>query len=519
VTQAIVEETVRNIVDEAHRAERARQLEQAQEIGEAIVQLIGEMITDRAFMISHGEELGEIAGRASGRWFSTDFMAMDTFDKGFLIGRIEGRILFEILALFLGPEEWIARGGVLIGQGVRVSARLSRALLELIERIPALRRLMTAIREGALAAREAAAAERALAETGEAISDASRIGDEASDLVRAGDATEDAAGASRLETPGAGALDAADLRRVGEINPETVQFFRQHPDRLHAWAENPVARRACKLCSSPCFPENVNPRQAERLEALLGRAEGRGHTVPDHVLHEQLSRMSETQIDNFIASFERRLDGTAGSVTRAADEAAEDVASRSPSSPDELVSPNPQQQAELGELPSAQRLRTQIGSPESWAAAADAGVPSEILADATPMTRADFPDLIPETAPGTSRAAPLRREPITGTDAAGRTVEMRPVSRSELQATDLIQDYDALVRAGADPASIRINQMQVLDDMRVGTNRPDLYAEIGGRRILIEYDRAPGTRAIEHARRILTNDPDAIVILKIIDFD
>jgi hypothetical protein len=53
----------------------------------------------------------------------------------------------------------------------------------------------------------------------------------------------------------------------------------------------------------------------------------------------------------------------------------------------------------------------------------------------------------------------------------------------------------------------------------VGYNRPDLYVEINGRRMYIEYDRAPGSRAMDHALRILTNDPDAIVILKIIGFD
>ena len=211
LTHLAVEEAARSVLVEGHTEERARQLEQAQEIGEAIVQLIGEMIVDRAFMLTHGEELGEIAGRASARWFSTDFMAMSTFDKGYLIGTLEGRILFEILALFLGPEEWIARGAVLIGEGVRISARLSRALLELIERIPALRRLITAIREGSVAAREAAAAERALAETGEAVSDASRLTDEAGDLARAGDRAEDLADPARATTADEAAAAARRL--------------------------------------------------------------------------------------------------------------------------------------------------------------------------------------------------------------------------------------------------------------------------------------------------------------------
>jgi hypothetical protein len=67
---------------------------------------------------------------------------------------------------------------------------------------------------------------------------------------------------------------------------------------------------------------------------------------------------------------------------------------------------------------------------------------------------------------------------------------------------------------------IRVNQTQVAADdlLKLGANRPDVQAVLKGRRIHIEYDRAPGDRAIEHARRILTNDPEAIVILKIVDF-
>ena len=332
-------EMYRMITDpEAYRAEREQQLEQAQAIGEAIVSLVTSLLNDPAFMIAHGRELGEIAGRAAANWFNEDFMRRSTFDKGFLIGRVEGRIVFEIVALFIGPEEWIARGASAAGEVARLSGPLRRAITEAIERIPALRRLLAASREASTAAREAAAAERVLAEGGEALSDASRLGEGASDLRRGGGladegsrvaegsadearratgAADEAAGPARAERGGPSAPDVhgpdpGDLRNVGEVNPETLRFFREHPDRLHAWAESAEATRVCKLCTSPCFPENVSASQTERLEELIQRARVQGVAIEDHALHDPLSSMNEAQIDHFIDGFETRLDDALG---------------------------------------------------------------------------------------------------------------------------------------------------------------------------------------------------------------
>ena len=143
-----------------------------------------------------------------------------------------------------------------------------------------------------------------------------------------------------------------------------------------------------------------------------------------------------------------------------------------------------------------------------------------MYADGTVFTRADFPDILPSGPPGTSRPAPKQRPPVTLDPAgSGFPVAGRPVSRSEIQNVDVLHDYDLLVNAGVDPKTIRINQRQVTAGRAVGTNRPDLSAVLpNGQRVHIEYDRAPGDRSMPHAQRILTNDPDAIVILKIVDF-
>ena len=146
-----------------------------------------------------------------------------------------------------------------------------------------------------------------------------------------------------------------------------------------------------------------------------------------------------------------------------------------------------------------------VSRPESLQLAKDTGVPDLITGDADVFTKHDFPELLPDVAAG-GRPAP----PQLSTN--------RPVGGSRAQNLDVQHDIDLLLQAGADPGSIRVNQGQTSGGARVGTNRPDVQATLGGRRIHIEYDRAPGTRAINHARRILQNDPEAIVILKIVDF-
>jgi hypothetical protein len=160
------------------------------------------------------------------------------------------------------------------------------------------------------------------------------------------------------------------------------------------------------------------------------------------------------------------------------------------------------------------RPRADLAVAESHAVAREAGVPEAILGDATPMTRADFEGVLPASGPRPTRAAP---DAIPIRDASGQFTS-RGVGRSSVQNIDVRHDIELLEAAGA--RDFRINQTQVdlTDRLRLGTNRPDVQATLNGRRIHIEYDRAPGDRALEHARRILSNDPNAIVLLKIVDF-
>ena len=105
---------------------------------------------------------------------------------------------------------------------------------------------------------------------------------------------------------------------------------------------------------------------------------------------------------------------------------------------------------------------------------------------------------------------PTPPSPLNG---SGRTIGK---SKSQNQ---IMQDDVAYLRSmGA--KDIRINQQQVNNQMcRVGICRPDVQDTLrdSNKRIYIEYDRASSNRGAGHASRALSNDPDAIVILRTVD--
>ena len=89
---------------------------------------------------------------------------------------------------------------------------------------------------------------------------------------------------------------------------------------------------------------------------------------------------------------------------------------------------------------------------------------------------------------------------------------------SDLIFKDPVPPHTILRSMGA--KDIRINQQQVNNQMcRVGICRPDVQAALrdSNNRIYIEYDRASSNRGAGHASRALSNDPDAIVILRTVD--
>jgi hypothetical protein len=217
------------------RAEEARQ---ARDIAMALIQLAQTIHDDPAFLLVHGNELGLIVGHQAGQWFTDDFMHRSTFDKGETIGEIEGRVIIEIAMLFIGPEEWVARGGAVIGEGVRIGGELMEAVRVAMEGIPALRRIMEA-RGLVRAAEDTVEAGRAVGGAGHVIEDLSQVTHGTSELAHAGEGagdaartTEHAAGDARDNVID---LQAERERRAALARARTQQVARRQ--RLAAGAE------------------------------------------------------------------------------------------------------------------------------------------------------------------------------------------------------------------------------------------------------------------------------------------
>jgi RHS repeat-associated protein len=78
----------------------------------------------------------------------------------------------------------------------------------------------------------------------------------------------------------------------------------------------------------------------------------------------------------------------------------------------------------------------------------------------------------------------------------------------------LLSDIASLPKGATD---IRVNQQQVnARGDRVGVNRPDLQYTVDGKRHYIEYEGLDNPRGSEHEARILANDPDGSVTVKLV---
>jgi len=208
--------------------------------------------------------------------------------------------------------------------------------------------------------------------------------------------------------------------------------------------------------------------------------------------------------------------------------------SRSPGDPSHLTEVDPKQLRELRTRPEPQRPTPVLELPESVEAAKAAGVPDEVYGGGTVFTRENFPELIPDRPLPRGKAAPDIQPP--GQELERGVAGRRPTSApdpSHLHHTELQGDVE-LIRRNIEAAGGRIDEVAINRTQRAGTaadptrvsaaTRPDLQlavidGQLNGRRIVIEYDKAPGTRAMAHARGVLAKDPDAIVILKIVGFE
>lgn len=205
--------------------------------------------------------------------------------------------------------------------------------------------------------------------------------------------------------------------------------------------------------------------------------------------------------------------------------------SRSLSDPDELNVPRSNASDELVGATAEQRLRPAIGHPESIAIAKRAGLPDDFIHSGTVLTARDFADVVPDRVlPNPKRASRI------GTEAeelrrgfAGRRPTSAP-DPADVQHLEFKGDWHLLSshleKVEASVKELAINRTQRTDgplgSSKASTQtRPDVQlaivdANLNGKRVFIEYDRFPGTRSMMHAREILTRDPSAIVVIKLV---
>lgn len=305
----------------AYEAQAGQTLEQAQALMAGLGEFLVEVVRDPDFLVIHGEELGEILGRRAAEWFNDDFMRRTPFEKGRTVGVLVGRILIEIALLFLGPEEWIARGAVAAGQVVRVSARMERAVLAILERLPSLRRFLELRRAaggGARVAEETVTGARTVERVVEGAGETGRVVESAAgtaaDVERAVSAppplatVEGATGTARTaetaadveRAAGSGApppgAESAAARTVRELDDwertmlrEIAEDVRAHPDI--DWADLGYADEQAVLDAVMRHPrrEELLTDMSLQLDRRIAAAEARmtsSERIAEHIRTE-----------------------------------------------------------------------------------------------------------------------------------------------------------------------------------------------------------------------------------------
>ena len=129
----------------------------------------------------------------------------------------------------------------------------------------------------------------------------------------------------------------------------------------------------------------------------------------------------------------------------------------------------------------------------------------------------------PERQLGAGRELPVLDDNIAVRSPRDVAINPRPrgaktsggIGTSTTQHQAMLMDLAEAQRLGA--TDIRVNQHMVEGGgRRVGINRPDLQFTLNGKRFYIEYDTPASGRGLPHQTRILMNDPNAVVILKIV---
>jgi hypothetical protein len=142
--------------EESPTMHRARM---AKDIVEGLQQLGTELNKNPNLLFESGDRIGDLCGEEAGKRFLKEFVAADPFVMGVIVGKVQGYLATEIAMLLVGAEEF-----AMLGKGISAAARAAKVsrfglkILEILEKIPALKRVLEALR-GASRVRVAAEVE------------------------------------------------------------------------------------------------------------------------------------------------------------------------------------------------------------------------------------------------------------------------------------------------------------------------------------------------------------------------
>jgi hypothetical protein len=160
------------LTDATHRELRSQQIEQARSLAAALEATVQDMATHPAEFLELSANLGLMLGEHVGDSVEADLLSRDAKGLGELAGSIYGQIAFEVLfevllAVGTAGAGNAARVGVAAGQATRGASRLSHLAARVrpvIERLPGLRRLISALSRERQVARAGSATHVVLSE-------------------------------------------------------------------------------------------------------------------------------------------------------------------------------------------------------------------------------------------------------------------------------------------------------------------------------------------------------------------
>jgi antitoxin component HigA of HigAB toxin-antitoxin module len=322
-----------------------RTIERDLEIAKGVMEFLYALETDPAFLLTQGEALGVHCGGESGYWFSTEFMAMSPFMKGFVVGDKIGYVAFEIVLLFL-PLEWLIKGT----QASRVAlagSKLGKTLLKVLERAPGISRIIKAHRvfEEARAVEKAAEGAKVIeksVESGTAVTKAADVEKAAAPIVEtkkvvvptpeAEKAAEQSVKAEKISATGKTAPETAAFKEEalkptkvpekiealrGNLDQIEQKLMEKNAERLKAEAE--VTARYRELESARRKTERFPEKRAE-FEKMIEAAEERYEDAATKKMNldEEISKLQaeKAKISKEIYRAEKGIQYPIDSTTR-----------------------------------------------------------------------------------------------------------------------------------------------------------------------------------------------------------